>query len=191
MQFVHSYLTLLLEAYQDMVALFESDTARGFVIGALVLIPLFGTLFFFAVLVSAAEPVPASPTSLAITQSGPTTLTVTLTENDTALNAAEVEVLFDAAHFQVTEVLISEALCEKRFVITKETDNETGRVFYQCGTVTPFTGSSTILATLTIRPHQTGTSTAALGAATNVLAHDGLGTNVTGERLADIITTAG
>lgn len=51
--YVAAYIALLQEAYNDMVEAFESDTSQGFLIGTIVLIPLFGTLFFFAVLVSA------------------------------------------------------------------------------------------------------------------------------------------
>ena len=191
MQFVHSYLALLSEAYQDIVNLFESEAMRGFVLASLVLIPVFGSLFFFAVLVNAAEPTPTSESStITIAQTDVVTLEILLTDNAIALNAAEVEVLFDAAHFTIADLAISESLCDERFVITKEIDNEAGRVFYQCGTVSPFSGTSTTLAMLTISPAKAGTSTALLGEQTNVLAHDGFGTNVTGARVEATIATA-
>jgi len=47
-----AYIALLRKVYNDLLDTFESDTSGGFLIGTVVLIPLFGTLFFFAVLVS-------------------------------------------------------------------------------------------------------------------------------------------
>ena len=192
MQYVHGYFALLREAYDDIVNTFESDTARGFVVGSLVLIPIFGTLFFFAVLVNAAAPTPETESAaLTLTQRDPQTVTVDLRNNLYPLNTAEIEIYFDPEHFSVTDVAIEPVLCEERFVITNLIDNNAGRMFYQCGTISPFAGTSTTLATITLQPKTGGTSTVALGRDSNVLAHDGLGTNVTGTRGTTTVTTAG
>jgi hypothetical protein len=190
MQFINSYITALKEVYRDfnrvyrdIVTLWESETSQGFVIGLSVLTPIFGTLFFFAVLVNAEEYVAPEATSIiSALQIDTNKLVVKLDENTNPLNAAEVELFFDPKVFLVTDLKIHPELCEERFVLTKIIDNTAGTVFYQCGTVTPFTGASTTLATITIEPLSLGTSPLAFGNNTNVLAHDGFGSNVTKHR---------
>lgn len=187
MQYVQVYFSLLREALEDIrnfFATFESDTSFGFILASAVLVPIFGCLFFFAVLVSAAEyTTPAPAAIIEAEQIDQETIILSLKHNVTPLNAAEIEFFFDPSHVQIENLSIAATLCEERFVITKEVDNDIGRIFYQCGTVTPFAGTSTTLATLTITPLAVGTSTIAFGTDTNVLAHDGYGTNVTKERI--------
>lgn len=54
MQYLHSYFSLLLETVDDLVEAFESETTRGFMIAAIILIPLFGSLVFFILLINIA-----------------------------------------------------------------------------------------------------------------------------------------
>ena len=106
------------------------------------------------------------------------TVDIKLTANTHLLNAGEVELLFDPVKLIVTNLLITDSLCQEQFVITKQIDNEHGRLFYQCGTLSPFAGASTTLAVVTVLPQSTGTSTLRFGPQTHVLAHDGYGTNI-------------
>lgn len=106
------------------------------------------------------------------------TIEILLTNNSIPLNAAEVELFFDPTQLIVTDLKIAESICQQHFVITKYVNNENGKIFYQCGTVNPFSGSSTVLATLSVMPVKTGTSTLYFGKNTHLLAHDGYGTNV-------------
>lgn len=180
MQFINTYVALLKEAYQDIISAWESETSQGFVIGLSVLIPIFGTLFFFAVLVSAEEYVaPEATVVISALQIDTNKIVVILDENINPLNAAEIELFFDPKAFIVTDLSIHPELCEERFVLTKIIDNTAGIVFYQCGIITPFTGASTTLATVMTEPLTTGTSPLTFGLNTNVLAHDGFGSNVT------------
>ena len=192
MEFVNAYISLLREAFNDIVEAGESHTARGFLIAAAILTPVFGSLFFFAILVNAEEYTAPAPTvTVEAVQVDNSTINIDLRNNSVLLNAVEVELYFDPAHIYVGKLSITDSLCEERFVITKEIDNKTGRVFYQCGTVTPFAGTSTTLATLTITPLKYGTSTVNFGLNTNTLAHDGYGSNVTKERIGAQYSFAG
>lgn len=119
-----------------------------------------------------------SSSTISLTQVDRSMIAIELTNNETILNAGEIEVFFDPAQLIVTAINISSALCEPRFVITKEIDNKNGRIFYQCGTITPFTRPTTTLATVTVLPQHTGTSSLVFGTNTHLLAHDGKGTNV-------------
>jgi len=187
MQFITSYIALLSEAFEDITTVFESNTSRGFLVGTLVLIPIFGSFFFFAILVNAAEYIFPTPTVTIYTeQIDGNTIEVKVSGNEGLLNAAEVEILFDPTHLQVDTLVIEETICEDRFVITKEIDNATGRVFYQCGTISPLDYSSATIATLIVSPYKAGQSDITFGDTTNVLAHDGYGSNMTKERLTSV-----
>lgn len=191
MQYIEAYFALLRETYDDVVTHFESDTSRGFFIASLVLIPVFGSFFFFAILVNAAERLDVTPSAIIqATQVDDHTIEINLTENHTPLNAVEIEFFFDPTALVVTDLAIAETLCEERFIITKDINNEAGRVFYQCGTITPFAGTSTTLATLSTLPRTAGTSTISFGTSTNALAHDGYGSNVTSSRQGGIFVSA-
>jgi len=183
MQFINSYVALLKEAYRDIINSWESETSQGFVIGLSVLTPIFGTLFFFAILVNAEEYIhPEATVTITTVQIDNHKVLVNLENNHTLLNAAEVELFFDPKMIQVDDLTIHPELCEERFVITKIIDNEAGTIFYQCGTISPFSLGSTTLATLIIKPLASGTSALEFGINTNVLAHDGFGSNVTKHR---------
>lgn len=103
---------------------------------------------------------------------------VRLDQNTKPLNVGEVEIFFNPDHFLVKELIIDEALCEKRFLIKKIIDNDEGRIFYQCGTVSPTSFSSLVLSKLVIFPKIMATSSVSFGLNTNLYVHDGLGTKV-------------
>ncbi|MFT7506966.1 MAG: hypothetical protein ACI92I_000103 [Acidimicrobiales bacterium] len=179
--------TYLREAYTAALQSFESEVSRSFAVTATVLIPVFVVLLFSSTLTSAALYVfPAKTVDIQAIQIDVNTVEITLQGNQTLLNAAEVEFYFDPTYVHVYDVRLSESLCEEQFIITKEVDNITGRIFYQCGTVTPFAGQDTTIATLKVIPLKVGTSPLSFGSNTNVLAHDGYGSNVTKDRLASI-----
>lgn len=96
-----------------------------------------------------------------------------------AVNAFEIELSFDPAQLQLSSSTVASPLCEDRFVISNHVDNERGTALIQCGTITPFTGTSTTLAVFSMT-NATNTSSLTFGSRTNILAHDGYGTNVTG-----------
>lgn len=107
-----------------------------------------------------------------------TTIDILLAANTHALNAGEVELFFDPVQLVVKDFIITDSLCQEQFVITKQIDNEQGRLFYQCGTLDPFVGTSTTLAVISVSPQTFGTSTLLFGSRTHILAHDGYGTSI-------------
>lgn len=192
MQFINAYIAILKSAYRDMINSLESETSQGFLIGLSVLTPIFGTLFFFAILVSAEEyTAPPATATISAEQLTNDKVIINLANDGTLLNAVEVELFFDPKAVRVTSLNIHPELCEERFIITNIIDNEAGTVFYQCGTISPYSGTSTTLATLIIEPLTLGTTSLTFGQNTNVLAHDGFGSNVTKERTDGIYAFAG
>lgn len=177
---------------REYVLTMESGFVRSFAITASFLLLFFIILnFFFLVAYAATYIVPPQTVTIVAEQIDQNTIAITLTNSQTLLNTAEVEFFFDPTHILVTDVLISDSLCMDSFVITKEIDNIQGRVFYQCGTYIPFAGADTVLATLKVIPLKIGTSPLSFGNNTNVLAHDGYGSNVTKDRLASIFQFSG
>jgi hypothetical protein len=191
MQFLNNYLNILKEAYEDLTKSMESETSRGFVMMVMILTPIFGTLFFFAVLVNASEYIAPEPTvRIEAVQIDKNKVVVNLSKNTTLLNAVEVEMFFDPKAIAVTDVIIHPEICEERFVLTKVIDNTAGTIFYQCGTISPFSGTSTTLATIMIAPITSGATPLTFGSSTNALASDGYGSNVTKERIDSVMTVA-
>lgn len=192
MHLINTYIAILKSAYADMINSLESETSQGFLIGLSVLTPIFGTLFFFAILVSAEEyTAPEAVATISARQIDDNKILIGLASDGTMINAAEVELFFDPLAFEVTSLNIHPEICEERFIITKIIDNHTGTLFYQCGTITPYSGTSTTLATITIEPLKVGVSALSFGQNTNVLAHDGFGSNVTKERSTSTYAFAG
>lgn len=162
---------------------------KGFQSTAILLIGICSIYMLVVAVTNAAEYIAPQQTAIvSLTQVGQNTINVNLSENTSPLNAVEVELFFDPTHFVVNDLTISPVLCEERFVITKIIDNTAGVVFYQCGTITPFSGTSTTLATLYITPVQSGNTQLTFGDKTNTLAHDGYGSNVTKDRLPAELT---
>ncbi len=98
--------------------------------------------------------------------------------SSTPLNAIEFELSFNPQEMHITDIVQTAALCEERFILTKQIDNTNGNLLFQCGTVTPYsraTGTiATVYAYITVpRPN------IRFGTTTHVLAYDGYGTDAT------------
>ena len=120
----------------------------------------------------------------------PTTFSVAITNaSTTPLNAVEFELHFDPKAVHLTSINPLPTLCEDRFIITNSINNASGTALFQCGTVTPFRGSAGVIATINAIPLRTGTSSMRFGTTTHVLAHDGLGSDVTGIKTGYIVST--
>jgi len=102
--------------------------------------------------------------------------------SNTPLNAIEFEIHYDPQALLVTDVIPHATLCEERFIITKTIDPTTGIILFQCGTITPFSGTQGVVATITTLPLTLTTPSLRFGTTTHVLAHDGFGTDVTRNR---------
>jgi len=165
---------------------------HGFNLAAIILIAIFvfgvPLLFAFAELVSnvgfsltqEAKAVPGQPVALTVEIDNP---------SNHALNAVEFEFSYDPAALMITAIVPHETLCEEQFIISNTFDNASGTALFQCGTRTPFEENRGTIATVYVLPLQSGTTSVAFADLTHVIAHDGLGTDMTGEK-TDLIFTA-
>ncbi len=110
--------------------------------------------------------------------------------SSTPLNAIEFEIIYDKEALFIHDITPTGTLCEERFILTNRINNASGTAQLQCGTITPFTLTSGIVATLHITPLQSGTSSISFGTtSTHVLMHDGLGTDATRSRTSLVFIT--
>jgi hypothetical protein len=113
-----------------------------------------------------------------------TTLAVTMyNASSTPLNAAEFEINFDPKALSIQSIIPGSDLCEERFILTNNIKNTSGSASFACGTITPFSDKSGTIARIHVIPLTAGTSSIYFTASsTQVLVHDGLGTDATRER---------
>jgi hypothetical protein len=167
----------------------EKQTKHGFWYGfnlaAIILIVIF--LLGIPLLYAFAEFI--ANVDLSLKQQGvaalfvPATFTLEVSNSEAAsLNAVEFELSYDPTAILITSIEAHSTLCEDRFVITNKINQASGTALFQCGTITPFSGSEGTIATIHAIPLQSGTSTITFGENTHVLAHDGFGTDVTRTR---------
>lgn len=124
-----------------------------------------------------------------LTADGTTAITVGIENtHNTALNAAEFELIYDPRVLEVKKIVPHTTLCEDRFMITNTIDNVLGTALFQCGTITAFSGATGTIATVYVTPLVSGTSSIAFGTTTHLLVHDGLGTDATNEKINLIFT---
>lgn len=96
-----------------------------------------------------------------------------------AINAAEAVVDYNPQMVKVLDIITTNSFCNPDLFIKKSINNENGKVDIICGLPTPgFSEPSGILAELLIQPLKNGELTLRFGEATQILANDGLGTNV-------------
>jgi hypothetical protein len=167
----------------------EKQTKHGFWYGfnlaAIILIVLFilgiPLLYAFAEFLTSVDLSLKQESTVTLLTPAVFTLEINNTES-TPLNAVEFELSYDPQAILITSIEPSTALCEERFVITNEINHASGTTLFQCGTVTPFSDTEGVIATIHAIPLRSGTTTLTFGEQTHVLAHDGLGTDVTRER---------
>lgn len=96
-----------------------------------------------------------------------------------AINAAQVVVHYDPAVARVEQILTANSFCPQEFFLEKEIDNDKGEVRVVCMVPTPgLTTDQGIVAELLIQMLKAGELTLRFGEETEVLANDGLGTDV-------------
>lgn len=165
----------------------------GFNVTAIILIVLFLlSIPLFSVLAEFQKTVSINVNASLVTKvSIPTSFSVDIiNEAETPLNAVEFELHYDPKSLRITDVIPQSTLCEERFIISNTIDHASGTIFFQCGTVIPFTGKSGNLAKINAIPLSSGTSSITFASSTtHVLAHDGYGTDVTAER-KDLVFTS-
>ncbi len=94
------------------------------------------------------------------------------------INAIELFLTFDPHIARVEDILLLNSLCDKKFILKKNIDNENGTVGLSCLIPEGFEGETALLAELIIQPLRVGKFDLTFGKESKILAHDGLGTNV-------------
>lgn len=96
-----------------------------------------------------------------------------------AINAAQIDVTYDPARVWVADIITANSFCAPAIFLEKSIDNKRGEVQVTCGLPTPgFSGESGDVVTLALRPIQEGDVTLHFSTGTQILANDGLGTDV-------------
>lgn len=96
-----------------------------------------------------------------------------------AINAVGVEINYDPRAAEVLDIITTKSFCYQDLFIQKNIDNENGKVEIACGLPSPgFQERSGIVAELLVQPLKSGELALKFGEGTQVLADDGLGTNV-------------
>lgn len=98
------------------------------------------------------------------------------------INAARVVVNFDPGKIIIEEIISTNSFCKlgtSDMFIERVIDNKKGEVIVSCGLPSPgFSGQRGIIAELIVRPIEEGFFSLKFGKESQVLANDGLGTNV-------------
>lgn len=105
-------------------------------------------------------------------------LTIQITTGGESINAAEAHLTYDPKLVRIEDILMINSFCDPGFIIEKSIDNIKGEVAITCGKTNGFVGDVAVLAELLTQPVKEGELTMQFGNDTQVLANDGLGTNV-------------
>lgn len=110
--------------------------------------------------------------------SGEQNISIEIVTGGEQINAVHAEILYDPAKVRIVEIRTAFSFCDKGFIIEKLIDNERGRASIQCGIVGGYEKQVANVADLVLQPMSSEGFSLQFGGATQVLAHDGLGTNV-------------
>ncbi len=110
----------------------------------------------------------------------PYRVSITVNPGGEAINAASVIINYDPRMIEITEIDTRQSFCGQEFFLEKSIDNRNGRVNITC--IAPGQGwnspAPAPVAALLIKPLRNGVFTLKFDHETQILAHDGLGTNV-------------
>ena len=105
-------------------------------------------------------------------------ISIKITTGGEAINAARAVVQFNPQALRVEDILLTNSFCGQEFALEKQIDNQNGLVTIACGKKNGFVGDQAVLADLLVQPLKVGITDLQFGIDTQVLANDGLGTNV-------------
>lgn len=95
------------------------------------------------------------------------------------INLVKIKISFDPTMIRVKDVLTNSSICPSEFFFEKKINNEKGEINISCGVASPgFKGENGTLAELLIQPIHTGEVVLKFDPESEILANDGLGTNV-------------
>ncbi len=96
-----------------------------------------------------------------------------------AINAAQIDITYDPSRIWVADIITADSFCAPAIFLEKSIDNKRGEVQVACGLPTPgFSGEGGNVVTLALQPMQGGDVTLHFSTDTQILANDGLGTDV-------------
>jgi hypothetical protein len=96
-----------------------------------------------------------------------------------SINAAQIDITYDPAKARVENLITENSLCAQNMFLEKSIDNQRGEVRVSCLLPSPgFSGRIGNVVTLALRSIQDGDLALHFATDTEVLANDGLGTNV-------------
>jgi hypothetical protein len=106
-------------------------------------------------------------------------IAIQVTTGGEAINAVQAEINYDPDKIKVVNIITANSFCSPDLFVEKNIDNIKGVVNIVCGIPSPgFTGPGGTIAELLVQPLQEGNFSFNFGTSTQVLANDGLGTNV-------------
>lgn len=108
----------------------------------------------------------------------PQTLAIRIITGGERINAAQATINYDPAAVHIEEIRMDRSFCSPKFVLEKNIDNDHGQATIACGSLAPFSDDQAILAELVVQPRKVGPASFVFSKETQVLAYDGLGTNV-------------
>lgn len=95
-----------------------------------------------------------------------------------AINSALIDLVYDPAKLQVTDIFTANSFCSPSMFLEKTINNSNGEVRVACGLPSPgFSGEGTVIE-FGIQPLQEGEAVLRFSSSTEILANDGLGTDV-------------
>ena len=95
-----------------------------------------------------------------------------------AINAIQASIHYDPERMEVDDILFENSVCDPELVFERKNASEQGIVTVACGAFEGFSGTRAILAELLFQPKRAGPLELHFVTGTQVLADDGLGTNV-------------
>ncbi len=106
-------------------------------------------------------------------------LAVKLISGGENINAANIVINYDPAMVEVRDINTTHSFCQDDLFVEKSIDNKKGEVTIVCGVPTPgFNGDEGVVAELIVKPLKEGAVSFTFSPYTQVLANDGLGTDV-------------
>ncbi|MBI5728669.1 MAG: hypothetical protein HY983_00270 [Candidatus Magasanikbacteria bacterium] len=94
------------------------------------------------------------------------------------INAAQIVLAYDPSVVNVEDIITANSFCDPQMFLEKKIDNSKGKVTIDCVTTKPFSEENGTVAELLINPVKDGDFSLSFEDNTQILANDGLGTNV-------------
>jgi len=119
------------------------------------------------------------PSSAVWSRSSEQQVAVEVSTGGEAVNAAQIDITYDPTKIHVMDIDTANSFCSPAMYLEKNIDNRIGEVQVACALPTPgFSGQSGNVITLDVQPLQAGSVVLHFATSTQILANDGLGTDV-------------